>query len=123
MGRQSCLGQLQLLHLAGGHDGALAADRRLVIQIQPDTAVLHNAAYPEANDQIPLHTLRIDAGRHRISGAALEGDGNFPVPVLGPVCQISYGRPAGSGGFLGNEYERSTLYDPTFTTEFREASK
>ncbi|WP_283674605.1 precorrin-4 C(11)-methyltransferase [Butyricicoccus sp. Marseille-Q5471] len=27
------------------------------------------------------------------------------------------------GGFLGNEYERSKLYDPTFTTEFREASK
>ena len=27
------------------------------------------------------------------------------------------------GGFLGSEYERSKLYDPTFTTEFREASK
>ena len=27
------------------------------------------------------------------------------------------------GGFLGNEYERSKLYDPTFTTEFREASR
>ncbi len=27
------------------------------------------------------------------------------------------------GGFLGTEYERSKLYDPTFTTEFREASK
>ena len=27
------------------------------------------------------------------------------------------------GGFLGNEYERSKLYNPTFTTEFREASK
>ena len=25
------------------------------------------------------------------------------------------------GGFLGHEYERSKLYDPTFTTEFREA--
>ena len=27
------------------------------------------------------------------------------------------------GGFLGDAYERSRLYDPTFTTEFREASK
>ena len=27
------------------------------------------------------------------------------------------------GGFLGAEYERSKLYDPTFTTEFREAEK
>ncbi len=27
------------------------------------------------------------------------------------------------GGFLGSEYERSKLYDPAFTTEFREASK
>lgn len=26
------------------------------------------------------------------------------------------------GGFLGTEYERSKLYDPTFTTEFRQAS-
>ncbi len=27
------------------------------------------------------------------------------------------------GGFLGSEYERSKLYDPTFTTEFRKATK
>lgn len=27
------------------------------------------------------------------------------------------------GGFLGDEYERSKLYDPTFTHEFRKASK
>jgi len=27
------------------------------------------------------------------------------------------------GGFLGDQYERSKLYDPAFTTEFREASK
>ncbi|MFR5252181.1 MAG: hypothetical protein ACLTF5_05100 [Butyricicoccus sp.] len=27
------------------------------------------------------------------------------------------------GRFLGTEYERSKLYDPTFTTEFREASR
>nr|WP_315019480.1 precorrin-4 C(11)-methyltransferase [uncultured Aminipila sp.] len=27
------------------------------------------------------------------------------------------------GGFLGNSYERSKLYDPAFTHEFREASK
>lgn len=27
------------------------------------------------------------------------------------------------GDFLGDQYERSKLYDPTFTTEFREASK
>ncbi|NLY82208.1 MAG: precorrin-4 C(11)-methyltransferase [Clostridiales bacterium] len=27
------------------------------------------------------------------------------------------------GDFLGSEYERSKLYDPTFTTEYREASK
>ena len=27
------------------------------------------------------------------------------------------------GRFLGNEYERSRLYDPSFTTEFREATK
>ena len=27
------------------------------------------------------------------------------------------------GGFLGDVYERSKLYDPTFTTEFREATK
>lgn len=27
------------------------------------------------------------------------------------------------GGFLGDEYERSKLYDPSFTTEFREAEK
>ena len=27
------------------------------------------------------------------------------------------------GGFLGEVYERSKLYDPTFTTEFREASR
>lgn len=27
------------------------------------------------------------------------------------------------GGFLGDDYERSKLYDPTFTTEFREASR
>lgn len=27
------------------------------------------------------------------------------------------------GDFLGNEYERSKLYDPTFTHEFREATK
>lgn len=27
------------------------------------------------------------------------------------------------GGFLGNSYERSKLYDPTFTHEFRNASK
>ena len=27
------------------------------------------------------------------------------------------------GGFLGNEYERSKLYDPSFTTGFREAKK
>ncbi len=27
------------------------------------------------------------------------------------------------GGFLGNQYERSKLYDPSFTTEFREASR
>ena len=26
------------------------------------------------------------------------------------------------GGFLGSEYDRSKLYDPTFTTEFRKAS-
>ena len=27
------------------------------------------------------------------------------------------------GGFLGDRYDRSKLYDPSFTTEFREASK
>ena len=27
------------------------------------------------------------------------------------------------GGFLNSTYERSKLYDPTFTTEFRKASK
>ncbi len=27
------------------------------------------------------------------------------------------------GGFLGEQYERSKLYDPSFTTEFREATK
>ena len=27
------------------------------------------------------------------------------------------------GNFLGDQYDRSKLYDPTFTTEFREASK
>ena len=27
------------------------------------------------------------------------------------------------GGFLGSEYERSKLYDPSFTHLFREASK
>ena len=27
------------------------------------------------------------------------------------------------GGFLGSAYERSKLYDPGFTTEFRKASK
>ena len=27
------------------------------------------------------------------------------------------------GGFLGDKYERSKLYDPGFTTEFRQASK
>ena len=27
------------------------------------------------------------------------------------------------GGFLGDTYERSKLYDPTFTTEFREATE
>ena len=27
------------------------------------------------------------------------------------------------GGFLGDKYERSKLYDPSFTTEFREATK
>lgn len=27
------------------------------------------------------------------------------------------------GGFLGSSYDRSKLYDPSFTTEFREASK
>ena len=27
------------------------------------------------------------------------------------------------GGFLGDKYDRSKLYDPGFTTEFREASK
>ena len=27
------------------------------------------------------------------------------------------------GGFLGDRYDRSRLYDPSFTTEFREASK
>ena len=27
------------------------------------------------------------------------------------------------GDFLGSEYERSKLYDPSFTTEFREATK
>ena len=27
------------------------------------------------------------------------------------------------GGFLGDKYDRSKLYDPTFTTEFREAEK
>lgn len=27
------------------------------------------------------------------------------------------------GGFLGNEYDRSKLYDPSFTHEFREATK
>ncbi|MFI3312907.1 MAG: precorrin-4 C(11)-methyltransferase [Eubacteriales bacterium] len=27
------------------------------------------------------------------------------------------------GDFLGNQYDRSKLYDPTFTTEFREATK
>ena len=26
------------------------------------------------------------------------------------------------GNFLGSEYERSKLYDPAFTTEFREAT-
>ena len=27
------------------------------------------------------------------------------------------------GGFLGDDFSRSKLYDPTFTTEFREATK
>ena len=27
------------------------------------------------------------------------------------------------GYFLGNDYQRSKLYDPTFTHEFREASQ
>ena len=27
------------------------------------------------------------------------------------------------GNFLGSEYERSKLYDPSFTTEFREATR
>ena len=27
------------------------------------------------------------------------------------------------GGFLGDSYERSKLYDPAFTTGFREATK
>ena len=27
------------------------------------------------------------------------------------------------GGFLGDKYDRSKLYDPGFSTEFREASR
>ena len=70
----------------------------------PDTpaAIVYKATWPDEKVfRCTIGTLEQTAKEHSITKTAL-------ITV---------------GGFLGNEYERSKLYDPTFTTEFREASK
>lgn len=67
-------------------------------------------------------------GGHRVQGhlAGRKGradNGRRPRPEAGAREGITKTALITVGGFLGTEYERSRLYDPTFTTEFREASR
>ena len=70
----------------------------------PDTpaAIVYKATWPEQRVfRCTVDTLAKTAADSRVTKTAL----------------ILVGR------FLGDRYERSKLYDPTFTTEFREAEK
>lgn len=70
----------------------------------PDTpaALVYKATWPDEKVfRCTLGTLARTAAEHNITKTAL-------------VCV---------GGFLGTDYARSKLYDPGFTTEFREAAK
>ena len=70
----------------------------------PDTpaAIVYKATWPEQRVfRCTVDTLAKTAADNRVTKTAL----------------ILVGR------FLGDQYERSKLYDPTFTTEFREAEK
>ena len=65
-------------------------------------AIVYKATWPEEKVvRCPLGRLAETGKAHQITNTAL---------VL-------------VGGFLGDHYERSKLYDPSFTTEFRKATK
>ena len=71
---------------------------------RPDTpaAIVYKASWPdEKTFRCTVSTLAQTAKENQITKTAL---------IL-------------VGDFLGSEYERSKLYDPSFTTEFREATK
>lgn len=70
----------------------------------PDTpaAIVYKASWPEEKTVLcTIKELPIKAKEHQITKTAL---------IL-------------VGDFLGSKYERSKLYDPSFTTEYREASR
>ena len=70
----------------------------------PDTpaAIVYKATWPEqAVYRCTVSTLAATAREHNVTKTAL-------ITV---------------GGFLGDKYDRSKLYDPTFTHGYREASK
>lgn len=68
----------------------------------PDTpaAIVYKATWP---DEKVIYTT--------VSNLAVDGKGITKTALIT------------IGGFLGDKYTRSKLYDPSFTTEFREASK
>lgn len=71
---------------------------------RPDTpaAIVYKASWPDEKTIVcTVKELPIKAKEHQITKTAL---------IL-------------VGDFLGTEYERSKLYDPSFSTEFREASR
>lgn len=76
--------------------------RRGALPRHPGQAIVYKATWPEQRVyRCTVSTLAKTARENQVTKTAL-------ITI---------------GHFLGDDYERSKLYDPTFTHEFREASK
>lgn len=96
-------GATMVIFLSAGQLEALSA-RLIAGGYAPDTpaAIVYKATWPDEKVvRTTVDGLAEAARAHGITKTAL-------ITV---------------GGFLGDRYDRSKLYDPTFTTEFREASR
>lgn len=96
-------GATMVIFLSAGQLARLSA-RLIAGGYAPDTpaAIVYKATWPEEK---VIRTTVADLAQ----AAAAEGVTKTALITV--------------GGFLGDSYTRSKLYDPTFTTEFREASQ
>lgn len=96
-------GATMVIFLSAGQLPRLS-ERLIAGGYAPDTpaAIVYKATWPDEK------VVRTTVGELAVAGAR-EGITKTALITV--------------GGFLGTEYERSKLYDPTFTTEFREASR